>query len=236
MVYADPGSHIDGTVFIMDAVWWTHLAVCQSDALGAVQKKALRVGAWANGIIDQSGLTTPGWMAHLPSGVGKAGRKKLVAANIVTVKAFQGCNRMTLHNLVGVDCSDLLRTMPSEMLVEVGILADQINQSTVTRQIGLQVLLTTQVAETGARDTHVDRNMGFVFLAGFVGGQLLHCEHLSHESHRRVIDMNISIPIDAPKDCSLCFSLCSNFGVHSLCLLSAYMCSIYILRVLCVVS
>lgn len=77
------------------------------------------MGAWSNGV-EQDGLT-PGWMAHLPARIGRTGRKKLVAANILTIRAMQCYNPRLLRHMIGADCSDLLRTMPSELVVEVRV-------------------------------------------------------------------------------------------------------------------
>lgn len=100
--------------------------------------------------------------------------------------------------------------------VQASILSDDVNPSTLTRSITVQVKICVSVAALPKHaDPCMEQNLGFVFLAGFIGGQLLHCEHLTHGSHERYIDMHISVPAETPKDATISFTLCSNFGARS---------------------
>jgi len=75
-------------------------------------KKAFKVGAWAE--IDRSGQISararakgflPGWLMHLPDGVGKVGRRGLIEQGLDTIHKLKNATKIQVQHALGYEAA-----------------------------------------------------------------------------------------------------------------------------------
>lgn len=75
-------------------------------------KKAFKVGAWpeigADGELSERAKAKgflPGWLMHLPEGVGKVGRSSLIKHGLDTICKLKNASKMQVQQALGYDTS-----------------------------------------------------------------------------------------------------------------------------------
>ena len=176
----------------------------------------MRIGGWPNDVQGPA-IVTPGWMMHLPAGLGKEARKRLCesCSSLDELRSKQASEiEFMLHKNppIGAQVKRTLQAMP-QLQVDVYMRLDTAatkSPSTDPRRMQLEVNLSVDCISDSSTNLGRGWQRGYVLLAGFIDGELLRherfddCKNLQHSTM-----LDIIVPSDTPQDAKLQISFVS---------------------------
>lgn len=186
-------------------------------------KKGLKVGGWpelgTGGMISEAaqkaGLT-PGWMMHLPAGVGVVGRQNLVRSGFDTVYKLKSAHRSAVQSALGRNgaagskqATDILACVAKIPDTRLQIEQVQANVSLEGLQLSATVFLQVDVDAAAIAEKHAAWDSGFQFMAGFENGPMVRFEQLGYQSYDHSLQLDVTVPDDIPHDGVLVVSVIS---------------------------